>query len=202
MKSGTPNTMRRGKERGVVLIVTLIMLVAMTLAGIALIRSVHTTTLISGNLALQQSALASGTAGTEAAVTWLTTLAQSSGTALDANILSQGYSAQRRIPPANTSWDAYWTSTLATQGVVTLPTDTAGNTVQYVIDRMCSGAGPVTEVSTAGCATSVVVPPLTTSSRGANASNARLSSYVFYRIIARIQGPRSTASFIETIVAL
>ena len=34
-----------GKQEGVVLLITLIMLVAMTLGGIALIRSVHTTTL-------------------------------------------------------------------------------------------------------------------------------------------------------------
>lgn len=202
MKSGTKINPRRGTEQGVVLIVTLIMLVAMTLAGIALIRSVHTTTLIAGNLAMQQSALASGTVGTETAVNWLTTQLQSSGLSLDANILTQGYSAQRRIPPAGMSWEAYWTNTLAAQGVVTLPTDAAGNSVQYVIDRMCNGSGQASDTTGSGCAISVVIPPSTNSGKGVNAGNPKVSSYVFYRVIARIQGPRSTTSFIETMVAI
>jgi Tfp pilus assembly protein PilX len=40
-------------QQGVVLLMALIMLVALTLAGIALVRSVDTTNLIAGNLAFK-----------------------------------------------------------------------------------------------------------------------------------------------------
>lgn len=51
--------MRRAQQ-GVVLFVALIILVAMTLAGIALMRSVDTNVLIAGNLAFRQGATMAG----------------------------------------------------------------------------------------------------------------------------------------------
>ncbi len=59
---------RLRSQRGVILIITLIVLVAMTLASIAMVRSVDTSTVIAGNLAFKQSATASGDAGLEAAI--------------------------------------------------------------------------------------------------------------------------------------
>jgi len=50
-------------QQGIVLPITLIVLVAMTLAGIALLRSIDTSSIIAGNLAFKQSATASGDAG-------------------------------------------------------------------------------------------------------------------------------------------
>ena len=51
------------RQGGVVLMIALIILVALTLGGIALVRSVDTTNLISGNLAFQQAATRAGEAG-------------------------------------------------------------------------------------------------------------------------------------------
>lgn len=59
------------KQRGVVLFFTLIALVVMSLAAVALIRSVDTSTMIAGNLAFRQSATSSGDSGIEAAIAWL-----------------------------------------------------------------------------------------------------------------------------------
>jgi Tfp pilus assembly protein PilX len=59
------------RQRGVVLFFTLIALVVMSLAAVALIRSVDTSTMIAGNLAFKQSATTSGDGGIEAAVSWL-----------------------------------------------------------------------------------------------------------------------------------
>jgi len=56
------------KQRGVVLFFALIALVVMSLAAVALIRSVDTSTLIAGNLAFKQSASSSGDAGLESAI--------------------------------------------------------------------------------------------------------------------------------------
>jgi Tfp pilus assembly protein PilX len=47
-------------ERGVVLLVALIILVALTLAGVALIRSVDTANIIAGNLSFRESAVHAG----------------------------------------------------------------------------------------------------------------------------------------------
>ena len=47
----------REHQRGVALFVALIVMVAMSLAGVALIRSIDTTTSVTGNIAFRQSAL-------------------------------------------------------------------------------------------------------------------------------------------------
>ena len=47
----------RDNQRGVVLFIALIVMVAMSLAAIALIRSVDTTTTVIGNLAFRQASI-------------------------------------------------------------------------------------------------------------------------------------------------
>ena len=86
----------RQKQKGVVLFIALIVLVAMTLAGIGMLRSVDTGNLISGNLAFKQSTLNASDLGIETAFQWL--LTQAGTTALDASITASGYYAN---PPAN-----------------------------------------------------------------------------------------------------
>ena len=56
------------RQRGISLMMSMIVLVALTLAGIALMRSVDTTTIIAGNLAFQQAATNSGDTGIETAI--------------------------------------------------------------------------------------------------------------------------------------
>jgi len=56
------------RQRGVVLFFALIALVVMSLAAVALIRSVDTNTLIAGNLAFKQAATSSGDSGLEMAI--------------------------------------------------------------------------------------------------------------------------------------
>ena len=63
--------LRIKQQRGVVLFLALIALVIMSLAAVALIRSVDTNTLIAGNLSFKQAATTSADAGTEAAIAML-----------------------------------------------------------------------------------------------------------------------------------
>lgn len=179
-----------------VLLITLIMLVAMTLAGIALIRSVHTTSLIAGNMAFQQATVQSSNIGAEAAMRWLDANAPNAG--LDQSNLTLGYSASRRVPQQGMSWRDYWHNVLSPAGVVTLTADSSGNTVQYVIDRLCNTSGPSTN---GGCAMSPRSDASGGNSKGTGARNVEFSSANYYRIITRIQGPRSTESFVETVVS-
>jgi Tfp pilus assembly protein PilX len=59
------------RARGAVLFIALIVLVAMTLAGIAIMRLVDTATLIAGNLAFKQGTVQSSDNGVEQAFQWL-----------------------------------------------------------------------------------------------------------------------------------
>lgn len=60
------------KQKGVVLFIALIVLIAMSLAGVALWRSIGTGVLIAGNVAMQRGAVSSSDGGIEAARAWLT----------------------------------------------------------------------------------------------------------------------------------
>ncbi|MDP2761238.1 MAG: pilus assembly PilX N-terminal domain-containing protein [Sideroxyarcus sp.] len=83
MNTSTPfrtEPMGATKQRGVVLFFALVALVAMSLAAVALIRSVDTSTIIAGNMAFKQSASSAGDSGIEAAVTWMTTIQAASAT--------------------------------------------------------------------------------------------------------------------------
>lgn len=189
------------KQSGVVLMISLIVLVAMTLAGISLVRSVDTSNIIAGNLAFQQSATQSGDVGTETAVGWLQ--ANFAGITLQQSIPAQGYIAARQDPAAGQSWDAFWTTTLVPAGqVVTLTQDAStGNTVSYTIQRMCAQAGDPT-VPLTDCAVLQTVGGSSGSSKGSGVIALQYNSQVYYRITSRIAGPRNTVSYVQTIVAL
>lgn len=191
----------RTKQSGVVLMIALIVLVAMTLAGITLVRSVDTSNIIAGNLAFQQAATQAGDTGSEAAITWLQT--NFAGITLQQSIPAQGYIAARQDPAVGETWDAFWTNTLVPNGqVVTLTQDpSTGNTVAYTIQRMCAQVGdpavPLTD-----CAVLQAAGGSSGSSKGSGVIALQYSSQVYYRITARITGPRNTVSYIQTIVAL
>lgn len=191
----------RARQSGVVLMMALIVLVAMTLAGIALVRSVDTTNVIAGNLAFQQAATHSGDVGTETAANWLT--ANSGGNTLHANIFGQGYAASFQPPPAvGQSWDAYWKAVLVPAGqVVTLAPDGAGNTVAYAIQRLCNATGDPL-ANTTGCAVTQSSSVSSSSSKTAGTVALLYTSQIYYRITTRIAGPRNTVSYVQTIVAL
>ena len=187
-------------QSGIVLMFALIMLVALTLAGIALVRSVDTTNVIAGNLAFQQTATHSGDTGTESAVTWIET--NNVGTTLHAHIYAQGYAATRQDPVPGQSWDAFWTSVLVPAGqVVSLPTNASGDTVSYAIQRLCNAVGD--PVSTGvDCAVPPTAGTSGSSSKGAGVVALLYNSQIYYRITSRIAGPRNTVSYVQTIVAL
>lgn len=202
-KPGVPAPLIPQHQKGVVLFITLIVLVAMTLAGIALVRSVATTTLIAGNLSFQQSATMSGDTGIETAVSWLET--NNTGTTLYQNNLPQGYVAAKQDPAVGQSWDAFWANQLVPSGQIrTLAQDVAGNTVSYVIHRMCSPTIPQPFAPTsvgANCASS----PATISGSGSKSAGIvqlQSSSQSYYRITSRIAGPRNTVSYVQAIVAM
>lgn len=191
------------EQQGVVLVIALIVLVAMTLAGIALVRSVDTTNIIAGNLAFQQAATQGGDRGVEAAISWLET--NNTPATLNNNNPSNGYiangTAAGQSPATGVSWDSFWNSTLSANPVVLTPDSNTGNTVSYVIQRMCNSIGAA--FTTASCASSALLSA-GASGQGEEGGEIQLNalSLVFYRITVRIDGPRNTVSYIQSMVAL
>jgi len=116
------------RARGAVLFIALIVLVAMTLAGIAIMRSVDTATLIAGNLAFKQGTVQSSDNGVEFAYQWLL----ANRPTLSVNNLPQGYNSGYANP--------IWTNSATWASSVMVGTDAAGNTISYQIHRMCNCA--------------------------------------------------------------
>jgi len=183
----------------------IVVLVAMSLAAVALMRSVLTGNKVAGNLAFQQSATRSADVGIETAIAWLEQ--NNAGTRLFDDIdigggEPVGYFASRQDPGATQNWEAYWTTTLATSGAVnTLPADAAGNTVSYVIQRICNTTGDPN--TGAGCE----APPSTIQGQGNSMGTGALNvagvpTQIYYRITARVTGPRNTVGFVQAVVAL
>lgn len=191
-------------QTGVVLVIMLIVLVAMTLAAISMVRSVDTTNLIAGNLSFQQAATHSGDAGIEQASTWLA--ANVAGVALENDDPTNGYvAAGLKIAPNLTAnppqtWNDYWVNTLAARAVKATVADAANNTVSYIIDRMCTNAGAAT--SGAACVGSPAVTSATGNSEEAGEKQLNSSSGVYYRITVRVDGPRNTVSYVQAVVSM
>jgi type IV pilus assembly protein PilX len=186
------------KQRGVVLLIAFIILVALTLSAVALMRSVDTTNLIAGNMSFNQSAVHAGERSTQLAVAnWLEPNSGIGDVDLHSSSTANGYQAVRQDPAAGVSWDAFWTATLAAQAVTGV-SDAAGNTVSYVIHRLCDAVGPPHKVN---CSKSPASGN-TGGSFSAGGPPPIASSQVYYRITTRIAGPRNTVAYIQTIVAL
>jgi Tfp pilus assembly protein PilX len=195
---------RRGNagQRGVVLIIAPIVLVAMTLTGVALMRSTTGGNKVAGNLAFRQSAMLSADAGVEAAIGWLE--ANSAGSTLfnDSPAASDGYRATRgNDPAASQSWEAWWQiNAVHTNYLHTQPVDAAGNTVSYIINRLCNGSGSPS--SGVGCSVAPAVVGTSGSSKGSGVLPPKLPSQQYYRITARVSGPKNTVSFVQVVVAI
>jgi type IV pilus assembly protein PilX len=202
----------RSPQRGFILVLTLVILVAMTLLGITLVRSVDTSTLIATNLGFRQSALMSGDRGTEAAVLWL----QNNTASLTSDASASGYYATEqsgtdftgKTTPTNTADDVDWAGAAGStrRAFVVAGTDVAGNQIAYIIHRMCDQAGSYAAGGTIQCATFSATSATTT---GGSQGSSSYGSYaitgktmIYYRITTRTQGVRNTESFVQTQVLL
>lgn len=195
---------RAASQSGVVLVIMLIVLVAMTLAAVSMVRSVDTTNLIAGNLSFQQAATHSGDSGIEVASSWLS--ANAAGDILNDNDISNGYAANGLLLGPNLTasppqtWNDYWVNTLAARAVAGTQADAAGNTVSYVIDRLCNNTGSVS--SGASCVGSPTVTLASGNIEEASEKQLNAVSGVYYRITVRVDGPRNTVSYVQAIVSI
>jgi type IV pilus assembly protein PilX len=190
------------RQRGVVLIFSLIVLLILAIGAVALLRSVNSSLLSGGNLAFHRDLVNQA----EQAVSVVLTEFKTGGPPLS------GAPTTTDLPAAN-----YVSTTLPTnaQGVplVLLGNDTVFNTVAttanniipanpsgvplgitiyYVIDRLCTNTGTA---SSPNCVQSTGLPTGGTANR--NTAVAPPSATV-YRISVRVDGPRQTQAFLQT----
>src|SRR5882724_6167749 len=83
----------RRKERGVILVITLIALVVLLISGVAMISSFDTTMLQAGNLSFKRDLANQGERGMAYAIAQLKTGSLNSETLRSNNLLSSNYSA-------------------------------------------------------------------------------------------------------------
>ena len=202
------------KQRGVVLFFALIALVVMSLAAVALIRSVDTSTMIAGNLAFRQAATTSGDAGTEAAMAWLDAeqtamIAAGKNVLIDVNHTfnvsntanaAKGYYSSVGLVANLTNGTFVWDNAHS----VAVGPDSSGNTVRYIIERMCRNPNQIP--SKANCLFTTAKTTLGDQKvlaadevcQGAGCLADSQSTQL--RITARIAGPKNTISYIQSFV--
>ena len=188
------------RQQGIVLFFALIALVIMSLAAVALIRSVDTNTIIAGNLASKQSAVTSADSGVETAITWMSGITDMA--TFNADNATKAYYATQTADPTAFNWDA--SDSLPADDASGLidanGKDMSGNTVRYIVQRMCRNAGaPAKENCLFGAP---VVESNSQSVRDTTRAGAVLpvEQSPMYRITARVIGPRNTVSYIQAFV--
>lgn len=208
-------------QRGIVLFTVLIALVVLSLASVALMRSIDTGTVIAGNLAFRQAATQAGDAGTESALAWIQAEIASKGATSLYTSKAAGYYANARVgcdPSGRTPGaadDVRWTSSAPANpdcNMVATAVDAAGlpagYTASYVINRMCTIDGPPGGTAAGGSTVQCDFYTRTTASAeqgrsmttvGYHSTSAQASAY-FFRVTTRVEGPNNTVSYVQTVL--
>jgi len=178
--------------RGFALLVALIMLTAMGLAAAALTRAIDAATAVTGSLALRDGAVAAANAAIEDAIAALfeaRTIADP-----DRDLVAQSYYAARQpgedargVPAALLGTDGYPANARVLDAG-------NGNTLRYVIERMCLHAGAA---DAANCALLPLAPPPESAPADAEVV---VPPVPFFRITARVDGPQGTAVHVQAMV--
>ncbi|MEO8132866.1 MAG: hypothetical protein ABI831_02660 [Betaproteobacteria bacterium] len=182
------------RERGVVLVISLIILVALSLAGLALVRSTDTGNVIAGNMAFRAAAVQAVDTGVEDAFNSVTG--------------AGGYATAPETAVAN----KYYTQILDTTGPDGVPdglpdvtwssiagtTLAEGNVVRWVAERMCNGSTATADLIIANCST---VPGRPNSSQKPGLQPTNTNFTTAYRVTVRVEGPRNTVAMAQAVLA-
>lgn len=171
-------------QHGVVMFVALVVLIVMTLAGLAMLRQMGGAVSIAGNVAFKQSATAVADAGTEAGRAWIV----SAVTNKDLDAAASGYFSSwgTSVNPDTFNWGA---------APVAAAANASGFTVRYVIHRLCS------------------IPNVASNAPGQRCSEEKAKEIIdkgtgehfvgtpqpYFRVTTRVEGPRNTVSYTQVV---
>ena len=184
------NKINHYKQSGFVMIVTLLALVIMLLASVALIRSTDTNLVIAGNMAFKRDLINQAERAIPVIQTVFLSGALQNSAQRTINVLGSNYYAT--IQANNDS--GIPTAALAAVGAANDISDAiSGVTIRYVIDRMCLQSSNADEKNcTLG---------------GSNGEGQGISVdgqashynyFPIYRITLRATGPRNTQAYLQT----
>lgn len=178
-------------QRGVVLIIALIVLVAMSMAGIGLMRSVGNGVAIAGNLSLKQATTAAGEYGLEQGRVWLKDQFNSSLNNDAGGFYFSTYNLA--FDPVGAASYPIWK---AAKVVPVAGTPFEGMDIRYVVHRMCEFTGVTTDscVRLGVNQIHTVVPCLTLN------PPCKIDPIPYYRITTRVIGPKNTVSYLQLMV--
>ena len=199
------NTTSSRRQRGVVLFIALIVMVAMSLAAIALIRSVDTTNAIVGNLAFRMASILPANASIEQAASAL--FSDADIATVDHipdktnDLAAENYYAQRQAGE-NARGVPLVLQKKSTASTLTKKFD-ANDTdthITYVIERMCVGPTVSAQDYLRYCD---LVPPKGNPGETLGAcqnGGCGGGNVPFYRVTVRVDGPKNTASFVQAML--
>jgi Tfp pilus assembly protein PilX len=182
------------RERGVVLIFVLIVLVILSIGAVALIRSTNSTLFSAGNLSFRRDLMNQG----EQAVSKVLAQFDTGGILFNAttvNMSNANYSATALTPnnqgiPTVLLDDANFVPAGFAAPDLTGPTSDIK--IRYVIDRLCSTTGPSTSLA---CVQSSAAP---TGTKISSTSPVKPPTATVYRLTVRVSGARNTQVFSQT----
>ena len=187
----------RTSQRGVVMWVALVVLIVMTLAGLAMLRQMGSGLSIAGNLAFKQNAIAAADLGTERFRAWLTSAA--AVPLVNNDSTANGYLSTwgASVDPKTFNWNGDSLLVMASNAA-----NSQGNEVRYIAHRLCQTAGLPPTDPAQKCA------DLVENKDGGNKGGL---DYVggpplvsppqpFYRVTTRVTGPRNTVTYTQVIL--
>ena len=190
---------QRQNQRGVVLVIALVVMASMTLAAIAMVRAVDSGILVAANLAFRQSATLAAEGGLRGATNSLMTLSVDAPTDLYNDGAAYWANAQHGgaapFDPLTYDWETNKSACMPSN----CAPDAAGNVTRYVIHRLCDLAGNPLAVN--------CIRASTTSATSGNSVVDYRRLYptdsaggVFYRVTVRVTGPRNTSSYVQAML--
>lgn len=197
-------------QSGVVLFIALVAMAVMSLAAVALIRSVDTNNMIAGNLSYKQTAVVSSSFGVENVADTLGIKSLAYGNSNDAGngyyATCKTFDVSSTCDGKNLTSDASWvpgTKSRLADGIATGITggvDAYGNTIQYIVERMCDSA-------VAPNSTNCLQASINTDNGSHNVKPEPLlepewlKEVPLYRVTVKITGPKNTVSFIQAFIS-
>lgn len=175
-------------QRGIVLFVAIIVLIAMTLAGLAMMRQMGVGTSIAGNVAFKENATSVADRGTEAARVWIA----ANQATLNNDNFGQGYHSSwaASVDPTTFNW---------AQSLVLAPPE-AGNVASVYIERLCATPNISATAPAQVCSDK---PVGTGASRGGGSYPSVIPPtppQPYFRVTTRVDGPRNTRSYTQVLM--
>ena len=210
------NSPSRTSQQGMILFISLIVLVALALAALAMFRGSMGTTLVATNVASRQASLSLADNGVQLAAVDLQNRAV--GAAYNNDQVTMGYFSA--IPQPEPDWvdEANWQCNVDTRCLTPAEicgadagciSNITGYTVYYKIHRMC------TESNTAHAGTSIITGnanlcgKTTTTDPGKLGASLAVGAFqtsgrtmLYFRITTRVDGPRNSRTVTQTVVSL